>query len=137
MGVRASNAAPPALGTHAWFLFNAVLGTVYIPFALRVLDMGAAGLGITLSMAGLGGLLGSSLSGWLGRRLSIARTLAGARLLEAAGFAIVAATPEMAHVGVVGIVGIAGLGQFLFGLGLGAEGPIELAYRQVVTPDLL
>ena len=128
---------PLALGTHAWFLFNAVLGTVYVPFALLELGIGAGGLGITLAMAGLGGLLGSSLSGWLGRRLSIVRTVTGARLLEAAGFAVVAVTPGMDHVGIVGVVAVAGLGQFLFGLGLGAEGPIELSYRQAVTPDHL
>lgn len=126
---------PLALGTHAWFLFNAVLGTVYVPFALRELELGAAGLGITLSLAGLGALVGSSLSGWLGRRLSIVGTVAGARLLEGAGFAVVAVTPAIDHVGVV--IAIAGVGQFLFGLGLGAESPIELAYRQAVTPDQL
>lgn len=128
---------PLALGTHAWFLFNAVLGTVYLPFALRELGMGAGGLGITLSLAGLGALLGSSLSGWLGRRLSIVKTVTGARLLEAAGFAVVAITPGMDVLGTAGVVAVAGVGQFLFGLGLGAEGPIELSYRQAVTPDRL
>jgi MFS family permease len=128
---------PLALGTHAWFLFNAVLGTVYVPFALRELGMGAGGLGITLSLAGVGAVLGSSLSGWLGRRLSIVRTISGARLLEAAGFAIVALTPGMGAVGTTAVVVVAGVGQFLFGLGLGAEGPIELSYRQAVTPDRL
>ncbi len=128
---------PMALGGHAWFLFNAVLGTVYVPFALRELGIGAGGLGITLSLAGLGAVLGSSLSGWLGRRLSIVRTISGARLLEAAGFAVVALTPGMGDLGTTGLVAVAGLGQFLFGLGLGAEGPIELSYRQAVTPDRL
>jgi MFS-type transporter involved in bile tolerance (Atg22 family) len=84
---------PLALGGHAWFLFNAVLGTVYIPFALRELGMGAIGLGVTLTLAGVGGFVGSSLWGWLGRRLSPVRILAGARLLEAAGFAVVAGAP--------------------------------------------
>ncbi len=128
---------PLALGTHAWFAFNAVLGTVYVPFALRELDLGAGGLGVTLSLAGLGALLGSSLSGWLGRRMSIVWTVTGSRLVEATGFAVIAVTPGMDSVGVGGVVAIAGLGQFLFGLGLGAESPIELAYRQAVTPDQL
>ena len=128
---------PLALGTHAWFLFNGVLGTVYVPFALRELGMGPGGLGITLTLAGVGGLLGSSLSGWLGRRLSIVRTVTAARLLEAAGFAVVAITPGADVLGATGVVAVAGLGQFLFGLGLGAEGPVELSYRQAVTPDHL
>jgi len=128
---------PLALGTHAWFLFNAILGTVYIPFALRELGMGAGGLGVTFALAGVGVFLGNSLWGWLGRRLSPARILTGARLLEAAGFAVVAGTPEVQSLWVVWVVVMAGLGQFLFGLGMGAEGPIELSYRQAVTPDRL
>ncbi len=32
---------------------------------------------------------------------------------------------------------VAAVGQFLYGLGLGAEGPIEMSYRQAVTPDRL
>ncbi len=128
---------PLALGGHAWFLFNAVLGTVYIPFALRELGMGAIGLGVTLTLAGVGGFVGSSLWGWLGRRLSPVRILAGARLLEAAGFAVVALTPGVDALGPAGVVAVAGFGQLLFGLGLGAEGPVELSYRQAVTPDQL
>ena len=128
---------PLALGGHAWFLFNAVLGTVYIPFALRELGMGTIGLGVTLTLAGVGGFVGSSLWGWLGRRLSPVRILAGARLLEAAGFAVVALTPGVDALGPAGVVAVAGFGQLLFGLGLGAEGPVELSYRQAVTPDQL
>jgi predicted MFS family arabinose efflux permease len=35
------------------------------------------------------------------------------------------------------VVVVAAAGQFVYGLGFGAEGPIELAYRQAVTPDRL
>lgn len=77
------------------------------------------------------------LSGWLGRRLSPVAILGGARLLEAGGFTVVVLTPGMDSLGVAGVVAIAGAGQFLFGLGLGAEGPVELTYRQSVTPDRL
>lgn len=128
---------PFALGSHAWFLFNGVLGTVYVPFALNELGVGAGGLGVTLSLAGVGGLIGSSLSGWLGRRLSIVRLVTGSWLLEAGGFAVVALTPGMGALGTAGVVAVAGAGQFLFGLGLGAEGPIEMSYRQALTPDRL
>ncbi|MBA3339662.1 MAG: MFS transporter, partial [Geodermatophilaceae bacterium] len=120
---------PLALGSHAWFLFNGVLGTVYVPFALRDLGIGAGGLGVTFALAGLGAFLGNSTWAWFGRRLSPARILAGGRLLEAAGFAVVALTPSVAVLGVVWVVVAAGLGQFLFGFGLGAEGPIEISYR--------
>jgi MFS family permease len=57
--------------------------------------------------------------------------------VQAAGFAVVAVLPAALAPGTAGVVAAAGLGQFLFGLGLGAEGPFELSYRQAVTPDRL
>lgn len=121
---------PLALSTHGWFLFASVPGAVYVPYALLGLDLGGVGLGLTLAAAGVGGLVGSGASNRLADRLGLARTVAGARVLEAAGFAVIAVAPE--H----GLL-VAGLGQLLFGLGLGAEGPIEMSYRQAVTPDRL
>lgn len=128
---------PLALSGYAWFFFNGILGTVYVPYALLELEIGAVGLGITMSVAGAGALIGTSISERLGRRLGIARTLTAARLVEAAGFAVVAFLPGAWSPGTTGAVAAAGLGQLLFGLGLGAEGPIELSYRQAVTPDRL
>jgi predicted MFS family arabinose efflux permease len=37
----------------------------------------------------------------------------------------------------IAVVVTAAAGQFLYGLGFGAEGPIEMSYRQAVTPDRL
>jgi MFS family permease len=125
---------PLALSTHGWFLFNAVFVTVYVPYALLDLGIGATGLGVTFALAGAGALLGSSASETLGRRAGIAATVAGARVLEAAGIAVVAAAAGTSG---VTAVTIAAAGQFLFGMGLGAEGPIEMSYRQGVTPDRL
>jgi MFS family permease len=58
-------------------------------------------------------------------------------LAEAAGFAAVALAP-VATGGPqwVGWV-LLGAGQLLVGLGLGVEGPVEMSYRQGVTPDRL
>jgi MFS family permease len=126
---------PLAVSTHVWFVFNAVLGTVYLPFALQVLDLGAVGLGISLAGAGVGALLGSSLSSRLLRWLEVPSTVTAARLVEAAGFAVVALAPAAAGAGVA--LAVASLGQLLFGLGLGVENPVELSYRQGVTPDRL
>jgi MFS family permease len=125
---------PLALSTHGWFLFNAVFVTVYVPYALLDLGIGATGLGVTFALAGAGALLGSSASETLGCRAGIPATVAGARVLEAVGIAAVAGA---AGTGGVTAVAIAAVGQFFFGLGLGAEGPIEMSYRQAVTPDRL
>ncbi len=125
---------PLALATHSWFLFNAVFVTAYVPYVLLELSIGAAGLGVTFALAGIGALLGSSASEALSRRVGIPATVAGSRVLEAGGIAVVTAA---AGTDGGAIVVVAAAGQFLYGLGLGAEGPIEMAYRQSVTPDRL
>ena len=119
---------PLALSTHGWTLFAAMLGAVYVPYGLLELDFSALGLGLTLAAAGLGGLVGSGLSERWGRRLGIA--VPAAWLLDAVGIAVIAVTP-------VGGLIVAGAGQFLNGLGLGLSSPLELSYRQAVTPDRL
>ena len=119
---------PLALSTHGWTLFAAVLGAVYVPYALLELRFSALGTGLTLAAAGVGGLIGSGLSERLGRRPG--RLVPVAWLLDAAGFAVIALTPA-------GGLVVAGAGQFLNGLGLGLSGPVELSYRQAITPDRL
>ncbi|HEY0639226.1 MAG TPA: MFS transporter [Pseudonocardiaceae bacterium] len=123
---------PMALAGHGWFLCSGVLGTVYVPFVLLALGFDAFTLGVTFALAGVGALLGNALSIRLGRTAGYPSTIAGARLVEALGFALVALAPA-ADAWPAWV--LAGLGQFLFGLGLGGEGPIEMAYRQAVTPD--
>ena len=119
---------PLALSTHGWTLFAAVLGAVYVPYGLLELGFSALGLGLTLAAAGVGGLVGSGLSERWGRRLGIAVPAAWA--LDAVGIAVIAVTPA-------GGLAIAGAGQFLNGLGLGLSIPVEVSYRQAVTPDRL
>lgn len=128
---------PLAVSTHVWFLFFSVLSTVYAPFALRAVGLSPFGLGVTLALAGTGGLLGAGLSARIAARAGLAPTVVGSRLAEAAGFAAVALAP--AATGGPQWMGWAllGAGQLLVGLGLGAEGPVEMSYRQGVTPDRL
>ncbi|GAA1277122.1 MFS transporter [Pseudonocardia aurantiaca] len=126
--------APLAIGTHGWFLFNAVISAAYVPYALLELGTGALGLGVTYALAGVGALLGSSASVPLSHRLGIPATIAGSRVLGAGGILVVTAAAGTEG---AAAVAIAAAGQFLYGLGLGAGGPIEMAYRQGVTPDRL
>jgi len=58
---------PLAWSTHVWFLFFSVLGAVYAPFVLTTLDRSPLVLGVTLALAGVGGLLGAGGSGRAGR----------------------------------------------------------------------
>ena len=44
--------APIAISTHAWFLFNSILTTVLVPFALLSLNLSAFEFGVTLPQPG-------------------------------------------------------------------------------------
>jgi MFS family permease len=118
---------PLSLTTHGWFVFYAVLGAVYVPYSLLRLGFSSVGLGITLALAGVGGLVGAGLSERLGRP---GLTVPLAWLLQGVGIAILAVTP-------VGSLVVAGLGNLVNGFGLGLSSPLELAYRQAITPDRL
>ncbi|HEX4247904.1 MAG TPA: MFS transporter [Pseudonocardia sp.] len=126
---------PLTLSTHAWFLFNAVARTAYLPYALRELGMGPIALGTTFALAGAGAVVGTTASESLGNRLGIMATVCGSRVLEGIGYAVTACA-ALAPAGPAGVV-VAGAGQLIIGLGFGASGPIEVAYRQAITPDRL
>lgn len=125
-----------AVTTHVWFLFFAIATTVYAPFVLRGLGLTPVTLGVTLALTGAGGLLGSSLSGRLGARAGIAGSVVTSHALTAAGVAALALTPAPAGDRVVTSTLLGG-GQFLIGIGLGAGNPVEMGYRQAVTPQRL
>ena len=129
---------PLALTTHGWFLFSSMLGTIYVPFLLLKLGLSPLGVGVSFGLAGVGGLLGSGLSTRIAVRRGIAPTIAGSRLLEAAGFALIALAPAITGGAAEWPTwAFVAAGQFLFGFGMGAEGPVEMSYRQSVTPDRL
>ncbi len=129
---------PLALSTHTWFLFSAVYGAIFAPYALNVLHLGVLGLGVVLALAGIGGLLGSFASGQLGHLVGVGRVIAACRALEAMAIALMALamTPSDSGPRWMGLT-LVGAAQLLLGVGLGAENPNEMGYRQAVTPDRL
>ena len=124
-----------AWGTHIWFLFFSVLGAVYAPFVLTTLNRSPLTLGVTLALAGAGGLAGASTSERAADRVSLFRTVAGAQRPAARGRGI--AVVALAALIPGSALFLLGGGQLLLGLGLGLEGPVEMAYRQGVTPNRL
>ena len=125
---------PMAIGTHGWFLFNAVLTTVFVPFALLELRLTAFELGIALAAAGVAGLLGSSVSTRLGTHWGAGRTVIACNILMAVGWAVIALVPAG---GTVLVIVVLAVGQGLYGLGLGLSNANEMGYRQAITPDNL
>lgn len=124
--------APYALATHAWFGCNAVAGTVFAPYALRTLHLGTVGYGVALAATGVGGVVGGGLSPRLGTRLGAGRAILVGRWLSPLALLVVA----LAHPGTAAWP-VAVAGQFLYGLGIGIDGPQEAAYRTSVTPHEL
>lgn len=121
-----------AFATHGWFLFNGMLVTVFVPFVLTGLGLGPVVLGAALAAAGVGSLLGATMSPRLGGRFGAGPVIIASRvILPLAWAAIVFATPSAAGVALL----IAA--QFVVGLCMGAENANEMAFRQVMTPDAL
>lgn len=126
--------APNALATHGWFLFHSMLITVYVPFALLNLGLTAFQLGLTLAAAGVGGLLGALAATRLGLRWGAGRTVIACRVLMPLGWMLIALTPSTDPWYVVALLAV---GQFGYGLTMGAENANEMGYRQAITPDAL
>jgi MFS family permease len=126
--------APMAVGSHGWFLFNSILGTVYVVFALSGFGLSAVELGLTLAAAGVAALLGSSLSTRFGRRWGAGRAVIASNLVMTVGWVVIALAPGESRVLCVVVLAI---GQGLYGFGLGLSNANEMGYRQAITPDHL
>ena len=129
--------APFAITTHAWFVCNSALVTVYVPFVLVGLGLSPFELGLTLAAAGVGGLVGSLAAVPLGLRWGAGRTVIAAQLVTPLGWAVVALAPGVSAFGRVAVVVVLSLGQLVYGLALGAENANSMGYRQAITPDAL
>ena len=127
---------PMAIGSHGWFLFNSMLGTVYVSFALLDLHLSAVQFGITLAAAGIAALVGSSYSTRVGLRWGAGRTVIFCDALMVVAWAVIAVVPT-GHGPIWVVIAILAVGQALYGLALGLSSANEMGYRQLVTPDRL
>jgi predicted MFS family arabinose efflux permease len=124
--------APMAIITHVWFVFNSMLTTVFVLFALREADIGAFALGIAYACSGAGGLIGTALAGRATRWWGAGPAVVVAQFLFPVAFVLVVLAPH----GIAAVV-LIWAGMLVFGLAVGLGSPIELTYRQAVTPDHL
>ncbi|MFI6474949.1 MFS transporter [Streptomyces sp. NPDC050516] len=121
-----------ALTSHAMLLFNSMVSTVFVVFALQSLKIGEFGLGVTYACASVGAVLGGALSGRVAGRLDVGATLIAFRVLAAIGWLPLV----LAERGSWALASVS-LAFFLVSLAIGIESPVEMSYRQAVTPDRL
>ena len=76
---------PLAARSITFFFFVGPLASLYILYAIDVLHLQPAALGITIAMGGVGGTLGTLLSSRLVRRFGLGRTFIGSAVLIAFG----------------------------------------------------
>jgi len=123
---------PLALSTHGWFLCSAITGAILTPYVLRTVGLDAFGLGLILSVGGVGGLLGSLVASRLGARFGAGRVVIVCRALTGLSWALVALSGRHWDGWL-----LLGAGQMLLGLSMGAENANEMGYWQAITPDRL
>ncbi|MFE9745290.1 MFS transporter [Saccharothrix saharensis] len=123
---------PLAIGSHAWFLCTSMVTAAYTVLVLDELGFDAFLFGVTFAVGGVGGLLGASLSGPAGRRFGAGPVMVAARWLTPVGYALV----PFATSSTTGFVLLCAA-QFVFFLSAILDSPVEMAYRQSITPDRL
>lgn len=124
--------APYAIGLHTWFFFNSAVMTILVFFASEELGLGPVAIGLVLASAGLTGVAAAGVTPRMADRFGAGPVMCGAAWLAPVAFLCAALAPA----------GGAGLpvlvaGQLVYGVSNGLRGPLEMSYRNAVTPDRL
>lgn len=127
--------APLAVSTHAWFVCQAVVGAVFVPFVLLDLRLSAIDLGWVLAAGGIAGLIGSLIARPMGAAWGPGRTVIACRAVMPLAWALIAFVPDDGPVWAT--MAQLAMGQALFGFAMAAESPSEMGYWQAATPDPL
>lgn len=124
--------APYALGLHTWFFFNSAVLTILVFFATQELGLGPVAIGLVLASAGITGVFAAGLTPRIADRFGAGPVMVSASWLAPVAFLIAALAPT----GTRGLLALIG-GQLLYGISNGLRGPLEMSYRNAVTPDRL
>lgn len=129
---RSSTLRPFALASHLWMFAQGMITTLLLALVLDVMDLNGLLVGVIFAATGIGAVFGSTGSAWFGHRLGVGPAIIACRWVAPIAYATVPLAGDSAG----GIVLLCA-GQLLFGLSLGLDGPIEMGYRQSVTPPEL
>ncbi|GEN86001.1 MFS transporter [Oceanobacillus sp. FSL W8-0428] len=124
-----------ALNTHAWFLFHSMMITIFVTFILIELGFKESLLGFLLAAGGVGAVIGTSLSNRAGMRFGVGKSMAFSRILYGPAVILMVLSPAAndSDTQIIALIFVI-LGQLFYGFAMGIEGPLEMGYRQSVTP---
>jgi MFS family permease len=122
---------PYALALHTWFHGYAVMSTVEVHYAQRVLDLGEVTIGLALGALGVVSVVSAGLGERLSRRFGVGPVVIASAWFAPVGTLVFA----LAGRGSAGLV-VYFLGHAIWG-GSAAWSALSMAYRTVVTPDRL
>jgi MFS family permease len=122
-----------AVATHVWFAGQAVLVVLVVPYGYRQLELTAVQLGLVFAVAGLGALLGASMSTAVGHRLGTGGAIIGSYSVSALGVVVMLGAAS-APTGWAGAAVLA-TGQLCHGWAMGTSNSHEMTFRQARTPD--
>ncbi|MFC4517285.1 MFS transporter [Streptomyces ehimensis] len=114
-------------------LFAFVFLAIQYLYMVDTLGMSPAVVGLVLALGGLGGVLGSMLSGRLIERVGLGRAFVLGGAAVAVGILIAGAAPHRAVVGPA----VLAVGYFMYVLGGPVFNVAAITARQVITPDHL
>jgi len=123
---------PYAIALHLWFFANAMVTTVLVYFATTELQLGPIAVGLVLAATGVTGVVGAGLAPRLGRRFGTGRVVTTTEWLSPTAYALLLLAQPGPSALLWPLVANA-----LFGLAMGVRGPLEMSYRNLVTPDRL
>jgi Na+/melibiose symporter-like transporter len=122
-----------ALGlmTATAFLFQGLIGPLYILYAIRELGMGPAVLGVAIAAGGAGSLFGSAFAPALVRRLGLGRMLVGASVFYGAILFLVPLARQPLAFALICLL----IQQFFGDLVMTAFNVSAISLRQTLAPD--
>jgi MFS family permease len=124
-----------AISTHVWFAGNATIGVVLAPFALLALELDPFQLGVVTGLAGVGALVGATVSAAVGRAVGTVGAIVVAHAVSTVAV-LVMATAGLGTSGWATVL-VLGAGSAGHGWSMGLSNSHEMSYRQRLTPDEL
>lgn len=137
-GIAAMRREPALIWTSVqagWFnMFEQAILTLYLAYGAHTLGLGASGVGLSISVGGVGTLLGAMACGRFGARIVGPRLMSGSLGLACLAPALIPVAGTTAH----GRLALVGFAFMVYGFGLTVYAVLAVSLRQhLVGHDLL